>query len=355
MNAKLKFVLAFNLILTPCLSFAGSEYLADILVKPITRAVSMSEMMTEFKAAQLISIGETHQTGVERETLRDIYQNLSLNLTNKPVCLAENFESLLSKGDIVRPAFESFCQTITDVSGNDQVTTGFKKYLEKSFGSRPVLTHSGFRHIMPMAQYFPLDFESTLVDSKPGNTISSQIPSKILSKTKMVSLSVLNFDDFPQYMLTHELTQLILKISKSKFVSLTQKRSFIAQNLNQINTQLSTSLQAVSSLIHANSDKFHYYKVAPMQSKSSPNRTAFLGLYTESAFNLTVLSTLLTSPKMVDFVMASNAGALYVRLMRSDTAFEDIPIGRSGILVFNKQATLITQPSGDIVYNPKPL
>jgi hypothetical protein len=149
--------------------------------------VSYNEVLQSLSSADLVSIGETHQKGMERTFLTDLYESLKLTLDISPAhCLVENYEELLSSDDPVRAAFNQVCPE-TIVHNN----LGGFNYLSLFANDIPLgklLTHTGFRHAFPIALMYPQqDFETpNWVDTPLRGTLVKQVPAEFVKSGKQM-------------------------------------------------------------------------------------------------------------------------------------------------------------------------
>jgi hypothetical protein len=339
-----KVVLTSSLFISQ-IAFANS-YIVDLVTDPKAIKVSSSTVVTEMSKAQLISIGETHSHGLEREAIRDLYVSLQKVAKSRADCFVETFDNLMPANDVVRDSFLKLCKKTTSVLGNGPLQTVFEKPMAKSFGKSVVLTHSGFRHVMPMGRIFPGDFVAAAIDTKANNTISTQIPSKYVGKTKMVTLTFLDIADLPTFMLRNELTSLITE--KSKLLTVDEQKSLIAKRLKEIEQRI--SVPTANLLDQFNKEqKVLYYQLAEMQSLSKPKRTSFLSLYSEDVYKPAVFEQLLQSQELADFILqVTSTDGLYVRIAKSETDFDGTAIEASGIFLFNSSGRIFSHPSGKV-------
>jgi hypothetical protein len=130
-------------------------YLAQELLSPLVTVKSLNEFTKDASRAGLISIGETHGAGPERQMIKKLYDKLFSQLGSKPACLVETFNLLFNPEDPSTPLMKSQCRSITSLGRLSVGITDVAAPLAKAIGAgTPVITHTGFRHIMPMGLLF---------------------------------------------------------------------------------------------------------------------------------------------------------------------------------------------------------
>ena len=76
-------------------SSSFGAYLAEEFVNSSAQIKKTSDFLHDASNADLISVGETHGKGAERQVLHDMYQKLFGKFNGKPTCLVEDFNMLL--------------------------------------------------------------------------------------------------------------------------------------------------------------------------------------------------------------------------------------------------------------------
>ena len=159
--------------------------------------VSRDDVLKSLSEGNLVSIGETHETGLERTYLKDLYDTLKTTLAPLPTnCLVENYEELLATTDPVRASFNQVCpeaKVFNNLAGSD-----YTPYLATDLPQGRVLTHTGSRHVFPIALMYPeQDFPSPQwVDIPVHGSIVKQLPDNFESSgMQMRGLAMRELDD----------------------------------------------------------------------------------------------------------------------------------------------------------------
>lgn len=173
--------------------------------------VSRKYVLNELAKADLLSVGETHEQGFERKFLTAFYNDLAQTLTLAPVaCLVENYESLLSESDSVRSSFAKLCPE--ESVYNSVSSSNYTEKLEENLSSGPILTHTGYRHMFPIALNYPHEDFATpqWVDLPEHGSIAKQIPEDFEESGKqMRGIGMRAFDELMMSTVAHDLKSVL--------------------------------------------------------------------------------------------------------------------------------------------------
>jgi hypothetical protein len=176
---------------------ATSGYLIqDLASQDSVTLVSVDQIAQRVKVSNLISLGETHESGPEKKVLSFLANAIFSNIRSKPTCIVETYELLVRPENEINSLYQNNCNTIADLQGNGPSSTTFSNALKAEFASDfSVVTHSGFRHILPWGKIYPQDFNSVIIDIIKNNTISTQLPDAFLKQNKkMTSVAAVPLD-----------------------------------------------------------------------------------------------------------------------------------------------------------------
>jgi hypothetical protein len=149
--------------------------------------VSYNDVIQSLSNADFISIGETHQRGMERTFITDLYDTLKLTLDTSPAhCIVENYQQLLSTDDPVRAAFNQVCPEA--IVHNNLGGFNYLSLFANDFPDGKLLTHTGFRHAFPIALMYPQnDFPTpNWVDTPSRGTLVKQVPAEFVTSGKQM-------------------------------------------------------------------------------------------------------------------------------------------------------------------------
>lgn len=334
------------LAITLACGVSHAAYLSESINLNSTTVHTMTDIKTSIKKSRLISIGESHQSGIERELLKEIYLNLFSAITKKANCLIEDVDNLFPTQDLVRPVVLNGCNKVINVTGNSPATTGYSVPLKDNLKlDRIVITHSGFRHIMPMGVLFPGDFQATKVDTQAKNTVITQIEDKYLETLVHTSLTPVNRDDLAINQVRSEL-QKVLPASSS----------------NNLPQKISALLAAVKANMESprlkfeSSEQVRLIKIQSMQSKLNPVRESYLAIIDHKVLDLKTLEMLLKSQELISFLKAfTSSTPLYMSVAYTEMGFDgDTLIAKGGLLLFGSKGHIAINPDGKITLKIKP-
>ena len=315
------------------------SFLDDLAQNPQSfTAISREQLLASLNEGDLISIGESHQQGVERLYIAGLYSDLATALKPFPVqCLVETTSltdgsgkiqrvSLIPlSGDPVMPQFSKICsQNITFDNPVNDYTNELKTFLPKG----RVLTHTGERHTLPFGLIYPKDFASPQwVDLPAHGTIDRQIPSSFLvSNQKMRSLAVFGLD-----------VMLLAQVQSETQEALTEKTDSTHVAANELaKVSLLTNIPALQ---FAPGEVAHVFAMNRVE-QSFPYQKAYATLLNHSAFNAELLKTLLGSPEMITFLGEIDPSSLQVGVQGDDDSESsrwfgaDIMISERGTIFF---------------------
>lgn len=165
-----------------------ASLLRDLAQGQETRPVERAELVERLATADLASIGESHEDGLERRVLAGVYSDLFARAGSPRRCLVESYDSLIGRDgapetpgreDPLRPVFNAGCKREA-IFDND--SWDYSSELARVFGGHRrsgelVLSHTGYRHVFPMGKLFGAEFEPhPWVDQNERGTIARQLP-----------------------------------------------------------------------------------------------------------------------------------------------------------------------------------
>jgi hypothetical protein len=276
-------------------------------------------------------MGESHEQGLERDYIAQLYSDMATVLKPDPVqCLVESGSSsdgnggpavsislIPLSGDPLMPQFLKVCAQnliwVNPLETHDDYTDKLKKFLPQG----RVLTHTGARHTLPFGLIYPQDFPSPQwVDVPAHGTINRQVPkSFIVSNQQMRSHANWGVDDmlFPQL--------------QSQMQQALKKKTDPAQVAQAAGDEV-TRLMSSPALQFAPGEVSHVFQMNRVTS-SFPFQKAYVSLLNHTAFNPELLKTLLAAPETTQFLKEVDPASLSVQIFEPTTPDASYGIGAS--------------------------
>jgi hypothetical protein len=164
----------------------------DYLVKEVAAGsadlapVTESDLIARLSSADVAMLGESHETGHERNILARIYKGLFAKTGSPRRCVVETYENLIGPdgstsgaglNDPVRAVYNSFCHPELIANNETWDYTALLAGALSGPGPGIVATHTGFRHMLPLARFYPNDFDpNSYVDASPHGSLTLQLP-----------------------------------------------------------------------------------------------------------------------------------------------------------------------------------
>ena len=182
------------------LSITSTSFIDEIADSPAQfMPTSRADLLTALNEGDLVSMGETHETGLERTYIAGLYTDLITTLNPHPIrCLIEATNNggdllTLNSTDPVRPEFNKVCATNVTA---DNPTSNYGAELSAHLSEGRVLTHTGYRHTLPFALMYPADFATPQwVDIPEHGTITKQVPDSFVKQGKKMRTHIVREAD----------------------------------------------------------------------------------------------------------------------------------------------------------------
>ena len=271
-------------------------------------------MLESLAQGDLISIGESHALGLERQYIADLYSDLAPLVNPLPVeCMVETGQTsngpvplldMNGSADPVRPQWMKLCGTGHEF---DNPVNDYTSMLATYTPKGRVMTHTGMRHMLPFGLLYALDFlDPQWVDTPPTGTINRQLPTAFYKNGRQVrSHAVLGVDDlfFPEL-------ESQLQAGLKKGISADQ----LAKN-EQAEAAL---IFSSPSLQFAPGEQAHVFEVHRV-ALSFPNQVGYISLLNHTQFSASLLSTLLAAPEMVQLLGEVDPATLQAGIFEPDS------------------------------------
>jgi hypothetical protein len=284
------------------------------LFVPMTRA----DLLARLNEGDLVSMGETHERGLERTYLAGLYSDLASALNPLPIrCLVETYNNLMpTTDDPVRAQFNKVCPPSIIFDNHTWVyTSQIATYLPQG----RVLTHTGYRHTAPYALMYPADFLSaSWVDTPPHGTITKQLPDDFASQGKKMRTHIMReVDDLVIEKLTRELMP---KLAAGMPVA-----NAVAQEVPRI-----THWAASPAFQFKSGEVAHVLEVARVN-QSFNYEHAYLSLINREDFHADLLVTLLKSPEFAQLAATTQMNQLQMGVFIPESPKETFCAGSISI------------------------
>jgi hypothetical protein len=288
-------------------------------------------LLRRLNEGDVISIGESHEHGVERAYIAQLYTDLAASLQPKPVsCLVEDYNLLIPKTkDPVHTSFVSVCPESQIYSNKGSM---YAKHIAAGLKKGRVLTHTGYRHTLPWALIYTQDYPSPQwVDIPPHGTLTKQLPDSFASDGKQMRTEVTqSFDSLVLYRVG---TDMISQLTQQTFAS-----QFGATEATRIE-----HWAASPALTFQKGEPARIFEVSRVH-ESFPYEHAYLSLIHHDGFQPELLAELLRSPEFAQF-----ATLVTPKSIQLEAFLPADPVHDSGYQI---GTVLVNEPGTFFVYGP---
>jgi hypothetical protein len=245
-------------------------------------SISTETMQGLLSTADVAMIGESHATGLERQVLAEVYARLFEHAGSPRRCLVETYGSLFSNADDpAKIVFDRYCpkERLFDNPAWDY-TAELGRWLARP-ASGIVLTHTGFRHILPIARFYAPSFDpNASVDQSEHGTLTLQLPSSFDSQGMVArSFAPLAVDDLLARWIGRELTR--------------------GTDAAALDAQVDPLLDALALRL-AGEGKFRAFELRRV-AQAIPHHQAFIGVIEPEGLGREEIHALLRSGKLAEF------------------------------------------------------
>lgn len=303
------------------------------------RTYSLRELSKLANRSDLIMIGETHSHGSEKDVLHVVTEKVLGDLELNPDCAIEASDSisdsilnLLETQPKIKSVFESNCKRIESIENNDLTQTGFTNFLSTlESSSNRVVTYTGLRHVLPWGKYYPSDFSIVPLDTKPNQTILTQIPKNF--KTNNKKLLSINFISL-ELLYINALKDFIRNNSSNN-----------PKNMQLVVDKFLLKLNSLKNQAYFEFDKNESFKIINLDSLNAKNEKHILVLYKNKFSIESKLIKLISSFEFIKFITSLDNIVLTDDYMKSLKRKSNPQLVR--VLLVNGQSVLSDPSNSD--------
>jgi hypothetical protein len=301
------------------ISVTQTSFIDEIADSPtLFTPLSRADLLARLNEGDLVSMGETHERGLERTYLAGLYSDLATALNPLPIrCLVETYNNLMpTTDDPVRAQFNRVCPTPVIFDNQTWVYTGqLATYLPQG----RVLTHTGYRHTLPFALMYPADFlMASWVDIPEHGTITKQLPDNFASLGKKMRTHVMReVDDLIIEKLSRELM--------AKLAAGTSASDAVAQEAPRV-----VHWSQAPAFQFKKGEIAHVLEIARVNQSFNYER-AYLSLINREDFHADLLVQLLKSPEFAQLAATTQMNQLDMGVFIPESANETFVAGSISI------------------------
>jgi hypothetical protein len=298
----------------PPLSVSPVPLLDDLTQNPqLFPQVGYDQMLDSIAQGDLIDLGESHELGVERTYIAQIYSDLATRLNPLPVkCLVESAAEGGATGKFVNgsiviteqplvlsdgpsdPVYPQFSKVCPGDKMFANPTMDYTDLLKQYLPEGRVLTHTGLRHMLPWGQLYPQDFLDNWslaqwVDLTAHGTINREVTDSFVEAGKKVRAQG------PQALEDLLFPQLVTTIQSEL------KKKVPAEQIRQELDAEVAKLMANPALQFGANEVAHNFEMHRVN-LSFPNELAYLSILNHAVFKIELLKSLLDDPQMAAFL-----------------------------------------------------
>ncbi|MCC6278656.1 MAG: hypothetical protein IT289_12140 [Oligoflexia bacterium] len=316
---------------------SAATLLDELTVKH--RWLSPVEVQKTLDEAENLSVGETHNDGQESKLFNSLYLEKWKIGDRRPRCLVESFKEIFPESDVNYPLFRQGCEKIKSTLGNGPGQTVFKQSLTEAYNEgRNILTHSGFRHVLPWGLVFPFDFQPARIDFQEQGTIVSQWAKQ--DKRISHTVSLIPFEE----LVYNKMRYVIYRLARENH----DAEQFLEDQIHDLNIDI----ERVEALANSKDLWFNL----DLASNINPRGKNLLWILKYGKVNFRVIEGVLRSDDFKRFIGLTrpNERIYGTFVVRGDMYFGSDLIKDGGLLFFTTRAALHIQPDGTILLNTDP-